>query len=1166
MKKILLMCMMALGIGVSAQILVNEGFESGELSPGWSFSVPPSASVQTPSIGMWSGAAACNGSNILYRNLYNSVPSYNLVYSSLNSNGLALDYSFQYTARGYSSTLNTKGSFTAEYSLDGGVTWTTLVAPVTLDSPGSTPIPCTTISGTIPAGTIPVGADFKFRIAANYVAPGDFYLGFDEIKLSQPITTAPGCTTLAVPAASATGVSRTPTLKWNSASGATGYLLNVGTTPGGSDVLNNVNVGNVTTYTIPTANILDYSTIYYVKVIPTNNLGTNTGCSESSFMTFNIGCPTVTAPSSAATAVSALPAISWSTVSGATGYKISIGSTAGGTDIMNNVDVGNVTTYTLTTPLLFNTKYYYTVNSYSASSVSSGCTERTFTTGGLCPAVSAPSSSATGVSVLPTFTWTAIAGVTGYRITIGTTAGGNEIMDNMDVGNVATYTLTTPLAFYTKYYYKVVAYSGNTVGTGCTERSFTTNTLCPSVSAPGPAATGVSVLPTITWGAIPGVSGYRINMSTTLGGNDIMDNVDIGNVTAYTPATPLAFNTKYYYRVVAYSGNTTLPLCSDRNFTTTTLCPAVSAPASSATGVSILPTITWSPIVGVTGYRITMGTTAGGNDIMDNVDVGNAVAYTLTTPLAYGTKYYYKVIAYSGSTVGTACTERNFTTATLCPVVSAPGSSATGVSVLPNIKWDAVTGVTGYRITMGTTAGGNDIMDNVDVGNVTAYTLTTPLAYGTKYYYKVIAYAGNLVGTACTERNFTTNTLCPSISSPSSSATGVSLLPTITWGAITGATGYKISMGTTSGGTDILNNVDLGNVTSYTHATSLAFTTKYYYTVTAYTGTLTGTACSVNNFTTQGTCPVVTYPGDAAALQPINPTIKWNAMPAAAYYTLTIGTTAGGSNIMNNVNIGNVTSYTVTAPLTPGTKYYYKVNTDTSTACTERTFTVNANPAPSNDTCAGALQVASFPYTYSQTDGVGATNGAGFITACAGSNDGMWFKFTGNGGEITVSAKTTTAWDHRVSVYSGSCGAFVCVGTADEKAAVLGNIETLTFNSVAGTVYYVNVGYYSSLTDDAEGNFDINITSSTLATSEVEIADKKLKEIKVYPNPFTDILNISDISKIQSVSVIDLAGRIVKTIEKPSPGLQLADLKQGMYLIVLRLKDGSKQVVKAIKR
>lgn len=74
-------------------------------------------------------------------------------------------------------------------------------------------------------------------------------------------------------------------------------------------------------------------------------------------------CPAVTAPTAAATGVSVLPAINWNAVSGATGYRLSVGTTSGGTDVVNNVDLGNVTTYTFASALQFNTQYYYTVSS-----------------------------------------------------------------------------------------------------------------------------------------------------------------------------------------------------------------------------------------------------------------------------------------------------------------------------------------------------------------------------------------------------------------------------------------------------------------------------------------------------------------------------------------------------------------------------------------------------------------------------------------------------------------------------------------------------------------------------------------------------------------------------------------------------------------------------------
>ena len=52
---------------------------------------------------------------------------------------------------------------------------------------------------------------------------------------------------------------------------------------------------------------------------------------------------------------------------------------------------------------------------------------------------------------------------------------------------------------------------------------------------------------------------------------------------------------------------------------------------------------------------------------------------------------------------------------------------------------------------------------------------------------------------------------------------------------------------------------------------------------------------------------------------------------------------------------------------------------------------------------------------------------------------------------------------------------------------------------------------------------------------------------------------------VKSVAVIDIAGRLIKTIEKPSSALQLGELKSGMYIVVLNMNDGSKQTIKAIK-
>ena len=61
-----------------------------------------------------------------------------------------------------------------------------------------------------------------------------------------------------------------------------GYNLYVGTSPGGTDVLDGLDVGDVLTYDLGT---LEYSTTYYVTIVPYNANGSAEGCTEYSFTT-----------------------------------------------------------------------------------------------------------------------------------------------------------------------------------------------------------------------------------------------------------------------------------------------------------------------------------------------------------------------------------------------------------------------------------------------------------------------------------------------------------------------------------------------------------------------------------------------------------------------------------------------------------------------------------------------------------------------------------------------------------------------------------------------------------------------------------------------------------------------------------------------------------------
>src|SRR5690606_26208643 len=73
------------------------------------------------------------------------------------------------------------------------------------------------------------------------------------------------------------------TLQWDVIAEATGYRISIGTTPGGTELVNNQDLGNATSFT-PSVELPEGSTVY-VRMTPYNDAGDATNCSEESFTT-----------------------------------------------------------------------------------------------------------------------------------------------------------------------------------------------------------------------------------------------------------------------------------------------------------------------------------------------------------------------------------------------------------------------------------------------------------------------------------------------------------------------------------------------------------------------------------------------------------------------------------------------------------------------------------------------------------------------------------------------------------------------------------------------------------------------------------------------------------------------------------------------------------------
>jgi len=694
-------------------------------------------------------------------------------------------------------------------------------------------------------------------------------------------------------------------------------------------------------------------------------------------------------------------------------------------------------------------------------------------------------------------------------------------------------------------------------------------------------------------------------------------------------------------------------------------CPVVSAPAAAATGVSLLPTISWATSGSATSYKISLGTTPGGTDIMNMADVGNVTTYTLTSALTYSTQYYYTVYATNSAGNSTACTERSFTTLPLpCPTISAPATAQQGLPVRPTFTWAAVTGVSGYRLNIGTSAGSSDVLSNFDLGNVVTYTLTTAqqLTPNTQYYYTITSYAGSTVSTGCAERNLKTANAAIPVNDECANAATLTVNSDLACGATTagntlGATN-SLAAAPCSGNPDddVWYKFTATNSTHYVRFSNIvatgttSSTDMYVQVLSGACGSLASVVCSDSDTTTivSGLTPGTTYYVRAYTYGGVGNNASFNICvgtppPAPANdecinaTTVTVnpdlncisvvsGTTVSATNsnlavapctgtadddvwysfTVHRVSLSNVVSTGISSStslytqvfsgacgsltsvqcgttnttnltgLTVGQTYYVRVynsNTNSATTTYANTFDFCVGtppPPPANDICSGAIALTvgnNFAANPMVATNISATTD-GTTTCQSNRNNNVWFSVVvPASGSVTVETAAVTGSgfiDSVLSAHSGICGSLANVACNDDISSGTNNFSKISLTGqTPGATLYFSVWRYS-LTG-ADGQFRISAYDSSIPLATGEVKSEK-DNLKIYPNPFVDVLNISNSKNVKSIFINDIAGRLVKTITAPESTLYLGELKSGMYLVTLQMNDGSKQTIKTIKR
>jgi len=324
------------------------------------------------------------------------------------------------------------------------------------------------------------------------------------------------------------------------------------------------------------------------------------------------------------------------------------------------------------------------------------------------------------------------------------------------------------------------------------------------LTSPTPGSTLPAGAVTFTWSPGTGATGYALWIGSTGAGSDNLyySGEKASTVTSLTVSGLPANGETLYVRLITYDG-------SGSAFNSYTYKAAAGAALTSPTPGSTLAgsgvTFSWTAGAGATGYALWIGSTGAGSD---NLYYSGEKASTVTSLAVSGLPVngetiYVRLITYYGSS--SSFINYTYTAATGAVLKTpTPGSTLTGSNV--TFSWTAGAGASGYALWAGTASSGSDT-DNLyysgeKASTVTSLTVSGLPVNGETIYVRLITYYG-------TASSFTTYTFTAATAAvlktpvPGSTLAGPSV--TFGWTAAANATGYALWAGTASSGSDTDN-------------------------------------------------------------------------------------------------------------------------------------------------------------------------------------------------------------------------------------------------------------------------------------------------------------------------------------------------------------------------
>src|SRR5579871_354659 len=840
--------------------------------------------------------------------------------------------------------------------------------------------------------------------------------------------------TMATPTPGSTLTGSTVTFTWNAGTNISQYYLYVGSVQGGNDLYGqNQNLGlTATVSNLPTDGRTLYVRLWSLVNGAATDISIGWHFNDYQYLAQNTsntcGTPApaqLTTPAPNSTLPGSTATFQWTGGSCVTQYTLSVGTSVGASDIYGPTAGSSLSQTVTTLPTDGSTVYVRLTSTINGSPQSTDYTYTAFNGTGGCSSPSAasitnptPGSTISGTSA--TFSWSTGCGVTQYYLYVGHSLGTNDIYGQDQQLNQSAVVNNLPNDGSTLYVRLWSFFGGiwhfndytykNGTGSGC--GTATPATMITPTN--GSTLTGASQV--FTWNAGACVSAYSLQIGNEVGGSELYGPTSGTSLSQTVTGLPTDGRPLFVrlssiingqpqsidYTYIAFSSNSGCGVPTPATMTTPT-------PGSTLTGAST--TFVWGAGCSVTEYYLYVGSIAGGNDLYGQ-DQGNHLTATVPNLPTNGQKLYVRLwslinsvwsfndYTYTASGSNSGCTSGS-------PAVMTsptPSTVLTGGSV--TFTWTTGTCVTSYTLSVGNESGGTEIFTTTGTSTSAAVT-GLPTAGQTVFVRLTSLINGIPQSNDYTYTAFSAVTGCGASSlatmttpAPGSTLSGSTV--TFTWAAGCNVNQYYLYVGTAIGlnnlyGVSQANNLSgtvpglpTNGTTLYVRLWSFVTTPSstlsvgWHFNDYAYTAGGSGSTCS-NPAAAQITSPTpgTTLPSGAVVF-------TWNSGTCVAAYTLSIGSSAGGSDLFMSTPS---TAFTVTVSNLPtnGQTLFVRLSSLINGSNQNVDYTYTA--ATTGGAC-GSLGVPASMLT--PTPGSTLPGSSATFTWSAGCNAGQYYLYVGS--------------------------------------------------------------------------------------------------------------------------------------------------------------------------